>query len=67
MLDVRVDRLALDRPGTDECDLDGEVVDRLGARAQEALHLRAALDLEIADGVRALDLFVHLLVVERNP
>ena len=45
--------LALDRPRPDERDLDRQVVEVLRARAQQALHLRAALDLEVADGVRA--------------
>ena len=66
MLDVRMDRFALNRPRTDERDLDGEVVDRLGARAQKALHLGATLDLEVADSICALDLLVDLLVVERD-
>ena len=66
MLDVRVHRLPLDRPGPHERDLDREVVDRLGPRAEEALHLRAALDLEHPDGVRGLDLGEHRRVVERN-
>ena len=52
LLDVRVHGLPLDRPRPDERDLDGEVVDRLGPSAQEALHLRAALDLERAHRVR---------------
>ena len=65
-VDVRVDGAALDRPRADERDLDGEVVHVLGTRAQEALHLRAALDLERADGVGRLDLPVDALVVERD-
>ena len=35
VLDVRVDGLALDRPRPDERDLDGQVVEVLGPRAQE--------------------------------
>ena len=38
-----------------------------GPRAQQALHLRAALDLEVADRVGALDLGVDRRVVERDP
>ena len=64
--DVRVDGLALDRPGPDERDLHHDVLERLGPRAQDALHLRAALDLKRADGVGLLDLRVDLLVVERD-
>ena len=40
-------------PGPDERDLHGEVVEVLRPRLQQALHLRAALDLEDADGVGA--------------
>ena len=57
-------RLALDRPGPHERDLDGDVVEVLGLRAQKALHLGTALDLEGADRVRALDVVVDRLVVE---
>ena len=64
MLDVRVDGLALDRPGPDERDLDGQVGQALRPRLEQALHLRAALDLEDADGVGGLDLLVDALVVE---
>src|SRR5207253_3085551 len=66
MLDVRMDGLALTRPRPDESDLHREVVEVLRDRAQQALHLRAALDLEVADGVRALDLVVDGRVVERD-
>ena len=65
-LDVRVDGPALDRPRPDERDLDRQVVEVLRPRAEQALHLRAALDLEVADGVGALDLGVDGLVVERD-
>ncbi len=65
-VDVRVHRLALDRPRPDERDLDGEVVEVRRLRAQEALHLRTALDLERAHGVGALDLREDLGIVERN-
>ncbi len=63
-LDVGVYRLSLDRPGTDERDLHGQVVEVLGTRPQQALHLGAALDLEQPDRVGLLDLGVHLRVVE---
>ena len=63
-VDVRVHRLPLDRPRPDERDLDGDVVEVRRLRPQEALHLRAALDLERADRVRALDVVVDRLVVE---
>ncbi len=66
VLDVRMDGLTLDRAGPDERDLDGEVVDRLWAGAEEALHLRSALDLEHAHRVGVLDLREHRRVVERD-
>src|SRR2546425_12771934 len=67
VLAVRMDGLALDGAGPNERDLDGEVVEVLGTRAEQALHLRTALDLEVADRVRALDLLVHSRIVERDP
>ena len=63
-VDVRMDGLALDRPRTDERDLDGQVIQVLRPRAQEALHLRAALDLEGADRVGPLDVLVGRRVIE---
>jgi len=64
--DVRVDGSALDRARADERDLDRQVVEVLRPRTKQALHLRAALDLEVADGVRALDLPVDGPVIERD-
>ncbi len=66
VLHVGVNRLALDRARAHERDLDGQIVEVLGARLQEALHLGAALDLEDADRVGALDLLVDTGVVERH-
>ena len=66
VLDVRMDGLPLDRPRPDERDLHREVVEVLRPRTQQALHLRAALDLEVADRVGALDLVVHVRIVERD-
>ncbi len=51
VLDVGVHRAADDRPGADERHLDGQVVQVLGQRLQQGLHLRPALDLEHADRV----------------
>ena len=65
-LDVGVDGLALDRPRADERDLHRQVVEVLGPRPQQALHLGAALDLEQPHRVGLLDLGVHLRVVERD-
>ena len=55
-LDVGVDGLALDRPRPHERDL-GQMSSSVSGRVRRMhLHLRAALDLEVADGVRPLDL-----------
>jgi hypothetical protein len=62
-VDERVHRLRLDRAGPHDRDLDRQVVEVLRPRAQQRLHLRARLDLERADGVRVLDLPVHVGVV----
>src|SRR2546421_11726902 len=67
MLDVWMDGLSLDRPWPHERDLDGQVVEVLWSRLEQALHLCAALDLEVADGVRSLDLVVDGRIVERDP
>ena len=53
--DVRVDGAAEDRAGPHDRDLDREVVEALGARAVQRLHLRARLDLEDAHRVGLLD------------
>src|SRR5688572_18145764 len=63
-LDVRVDRLPLDRTGTDERDLNGEIVEVLRPRSKEALHLRPAFDLEETDCVCVLDLAEYVRVVQ---
>ena len=57
---------ALDRPRPHERDLDRQVLEVLGPRAQQHLHLRARLDLEDADGVGGLDLGIRPGVVERG-
>ena len=67
MLDVRMYRGRLNRPRPHERHLHREIVDRLGPRAEQALHLRAALDPVGADRVRPLDLREHVDVIEWNP
>ena len=62
-----MDGAALDRAGADDRDLDGQVLDVLGARAGQHLHLRAALDLEDAGRLGGADPPVDLGVVERDP
>ena len=66
MLDVRMHGFPLDRAGPDERHLHRQVVEVLRPCLQQALHLRAALDLEDADRVRLLDLGVHRRIVERH-
>src|SRR2546423_5436277 len=58
--------LSLDRAGPDERHLDRDVIEVLGPRAQDRLHLRSALDLEAADGVGTLDLCEDVRIVERD-
>ncbi len=67
VLDVRVHRLPLDRPRADERHLHRQVVEVLGPRLQQALHLRAALDLEDTDGVGLLDLGEDGWIRQRDP
>ena len=62
-----MDGAALDRPGPDDRHLDGQVLDVLGPRARQHLHLGAALDLEDAGRLRGLDPSVDLGIVERDP
>ena len=62
---VGVHHLPRDRAGPDDRDLDHQVVEALGLHARKRRHLRAALDLEDADRVGALDHRVGLGVVGR--
>ena len=66
-LDVRIDRAALDRPGTDDRDLDRDVLEVLGPGPAQRLHLRAALDLEDPRRVGVLDALVGLGIVVGDP
>ena len=52
---IRMHHVALDRPGTDDRDLDHEVVELLRLQPRQHRHLRARLDLEHADRVGAAD------------
>ncbi len=63
---VRVDRVALHRTGPNDRDLDDEILEPLGARLGEALHLGAGLDLEHANRIGGLDGPIHLRVVVRQ-
>ena len=64
--DVRMHRVALDRPGPDDRDLDHQVVEARRPCARKGLHLRAGLDLEHADGVGLAAHIEHLRVVQRQ-
>ena len=58
---VRVHRTALDRAGPDQRDFDHEVVEHARPQARQRRHLRAALDLEHADGVGRAQQVVDLV------
>ncbi|MCY1396686.1 hypothetical protein D9M71_116670 [compost metagenome] len=60
---VGMDHVPLDRPRTDDGDLDHQVVERPGFQARQHGHLRPRLDLEYADGVGAADHVVGGLVL----
>ena len=61
-----MDHLALDRAGTDDRDLDDEVVVARGPEPRQHRHLRARLDLEHADRVGAADHLVDGRVLGRD-
>ena len=48
-LQIGMHHVALDRPGTDDRDLDHQVIKRARLQARQHVHLRAALDLEHAE------------------
>ncbi len=66
-LDVGVHGTTLDRPGTDDRDLDRDLLEVRGASAAQRLHLRAALDLEDAGRLRRLDRGIGGGVIEGDP
>ena len=66
-LDVRIDRASLDRPGPHDRDLDRQVLEIARPCPQQRLHLRAALDLKDADGVRGADRPEGLGIVVGDP
>ena len=63
---VGMDGVALHRAGTDDRDLDDEILEALRPCLWQRLHLGARLDLEHADRVGRLDAGVHLGVVVRE-
>ena len=65
-VEVGMDEVAHDGTGTDESDLDGEVVEILGLHDGQGGHLGAGLDLEGAHGVGAAEKIVGGGIVVRN-
>ena len=58
-LDERMHRSALDRPGSDQRDLDHQVVEHPRLQPGQGGHLRTGLHLEHPDGVGTLQHLVH--------
>ena len=65
--DVGMHQVAHDGAGPDDGDLHHEVVKLLGMDPRQRGHLRAALDLEDADGIGALEHPVDRRIVGRQP
>ena len=61
--EVRVHRAALDRAGPDQRDFHHEVVEAARPQPRQRRHLRAALDLEHADGVGRAQQVVDLVLL----
>ena len=61
-----MDHVALDRAGAHDRHLDHEVVEGLGLHPRQHRHLRAALDLEHAEGIGAPDHRVGRAVLRRD-
>ena len=66
-VDVRMHHVARDRAGTNDRHLHDQVVEAGRADTRQGGHLGAALDLEHADRVGALDHAVGLGIVRRDP
>src|SRR5215471_12459790 len=62
----RINHLTDDRAGTDDRYLHYDVVKALRAKTRQAGHLRAALDLEHANGVRFLQGGVNQWIIGRQ-
>ena len=63
---IRVDHVALDRPGPDNRNLDNKIVETLRSHARQHRHLRAAFDLEDADSIGLADHLVGRGVFRRD-
>ena len=64
--EIRIHHLPDDRPWANDRDLYHNVVEVRGMQAGQARHLRAALDLEHADGVGLLQRAIHGGIVRRQ-
>ena len=62
-LQIGMNHLALDRAGPHDRDFDDEIVEFLRLQPRQHRHLRAAFDLEHADGIGALDHPIGRLVL----
>ncbi|SKY46736.1 Uncharacterised protein [Mycobacteroides abscessus subsp. abscessus] len=62
--DERVNRSALDRSRTDQCDLDDQIVEAARLQSREGRHLRSRFHLENPDRVCATEHLVHGLLGE---
>ena len=63
---IGMHHVALDRPRTHDRDLDDEIVEFFRLQPRQHRHLRAALDLEHADRVGALDHLIDASLLGRN-
>ena len=65
-LQIGVDHVALDRPGTHDGDLDDEIVELARAQARKHVHLRPAFDLEDAERVPCAQHGIGFRVLARD-
>ena len=65
-IEIRMHHFADDRAGANYRDLDHQVVKSLRLHPRQRRHLRAALDLKNADGIRAPEHRVHVGIVGRQ-
>ena len=63
---VWVHHIPLDRPRPDNRHLDHQIIEGAGAEPWQHVHLRPALDLEHADGVRLAQHVVDLRIIRRD-
>ena len=63
---IGMHHVALDRPGPHDGDLDHEIIKLARAQMRQHVHLRAALDLEHADGIALAQHVIDRLVLARD-